>query len=121
VQEPRELYEATVSGIHYPVTSVEKEPNPIVSFMLYQNYPNPFNPRTVIRYELQSGGYVILKITNVLGREIKTLVEEFALPGRYEVMWDGKDAEGNSVASGIYIYRLGVNGFHLSRKLLFIK
>jgi hypothetical protein len=123
IQEPKELYSARVGGVEYPRTvSVPVEDTyPIEHFFLYQNYPNPFNPETVIEYELKSRAHIELKIADALGREIRTLAKRFSFPGRYGVIWDGKDTQGRIVASGIYICRLDVDGFHLSKKLLFIK
>jgi len=118
VQEPQELYEATLSGIHYPVTSVEREPNPIVSFTLYQNYPNPFNPETIIKYELQTQGKVKLKVLDILGKVVIELVDDTLPPGSYEVKWNGKDGNGRSVVSGTYLYQLTVNKHQIAKKLL---
>jgi len=122
-QEPLELYEAQVKGVRYPViTSVEERKiSPITESVLHQNYPNPFNPQTTITYESRTSGYAVLKITDILGRKIRTLVDGFVQAGPHEIMWNGKNADGESVVSGIYIYTLSVNEFHGSRKLLFIK
>ena len=70
-------------------------------FILYQNYPNPFNPGTIIRYELPINSLVSIKIFDILGREVKTLVNEFKSAGRYEVEFDG-----SNYASGVYFYQL---------------
>ena len=87
-----------------------------------QNYPNPFNPTTSIRYTLSGGGrrtedggrttppHVSLKIYNVLGQEVRSLVDEVQKPGCYTVTWDGRDGAGAEVANGIYFYRLSVAG-----------
>jgi hypothetical protein len=74
-------------------------------FVLHQNYPNPFNPGTEIRYELPHAGHVSLVIFNIAGQTIHTLVDESKLAGYHSILWDGRDAAGNEVASGIYIYR----------------
>jgi len=71
-----------------------------------QNYPNPFNPETVIQYELPRKGIVKLDIYNLLGRRIRKLVEQEQDCGLYSVVWDGRDEQGASVASGVYIYQL---------------
>jgi hypothetical protein len=118
VQEPRELYEANVNGVHYPVTSVQKEPNVIGDFELYQNYPNPFNPETVIRFDLETGGRVKLRILDVLGREVIELVNDIRGSGSYEVRWDGKDRAGRSVASGTYFCHLTFDHYQMWRKIL---
>ncbi|MDZ7766259.1 MAG: T9SS type A sorting domain-containing protein [Melioribacteraceae bacterium] len=70
-------------------------------FSLSQNYPNPFNPTTSIKYQVSSSEKVILKVYDILGREIKTLVNEVKSPGSYEVQFDA-----SQLASGVYFYRL---------------
>lgn len=74
-------------------------------YKLYQNYPNPFNPITKINYDLPKDGTVKLVIYDILGREIKVLVSEFKKAGSYLVEFNG-----NSFASGIYFYRIQVEG-----------
>ena len=82
-------------------------------YHLAQNYPNPFNPTTSIQYSVvsdQSPPHITLKIYNILGQEVRILVDELKEPGYYTVTWDGKDYSGREVASGIYFYRLTVDG-----------
>lgn len=88
------------------------------SFILNQNYPNPFNPKTVISYELQvtSGEFVNLKVFNVLGNEVATLVNEKQNRGRYSVEFDG-----SNFSSGVYFYKLIANGISTTMKMLLIK
>ncbi len=88
-------------------------------FNLQQNYPNPFNPSTVINYELATGGKTQLKVYNVLGNEIATLVNEEKPAGRYQVAF-GKGAEEN-LASGCYFYRLTSGTYTEVRKMLLVK
>jgi len=83
------------------VTSVAVESSIITDYSLSQNYPNPFNPKTKIRYTIPQTAIVMIKVYNVLGNEIATLVNEEKSKGNYEVEFDGSD-----LASGIYIYRL---------------
>lgn len=92
-----------------------------VERVLYQNTPNPFNPSTIIRYHLPVSGPVSLKIYNLLGQEVYTLVHGAQQAGRYEVRWDGKDNYGNAVASGIYIYRLTTGNIVQSKKMILIR
>ena len=80
-----------------------KSPN---QFFLSQNYPNPFNPSTVISYQLPVNGYVSLKIYNIVGKEISTLVNEEKQPGNYEITFDA-----SKLSSGIYFYTLSVGSF----------
>lgn len=90
-------------------------------FVLNQNFPNPFNPSTTIRYEVPDETRVTLKVYNLLGQEVRTLVDAVKGSGRYEIRWDGKNASGKEVASGVYLYRLQADKFVQTRKMLFIK
>jgi hypothetical protein len=90
-------------------------------FALAQNYPNPFNPTTKIRYEIPLRSFVTIKIYNLLGQEVKTLVRAVKGVGRYEVEWDGRNNNGQEVASGMYLYRLESNRINRTKKLLLIK
>jgi len=83
------------------------------SITLYQNYPNPFNPSTTISFDIPSSGRVTLKIHDVLGREVETLVNEDLNPGSYVRAFDG-----SSLASGVYFCRLQANEFHQTKKLV---
>ncbi len=87
-------------------------------FSLLQNYPNPFNPSTTIVYTLPEASQVVLKIYDVLGREIRTLVNTAIPAGRYQVTWDGTDNAGHPVSSGIYIYRLKAGNYSKTMKML---
>jgi hypothetical protein len=91
------------------------------AYALHQNYPNPFNPETNIKYRLPEANHVILKILNVLGQEIKTLVDEEKEAGYFTVHWDGKNNFGEEVAGGVYFYRLITNDFVNSKKMLLIR
>jgi hypothetical protein len=84
-------------------------------FELMQNYPNPFNPATRIPYSVRSLGFVSLKVYDVLGREVATLVNEAKSPGSYEVTWDA-----SNVASGVYLYQLKVGGFVATKKFVLL-
>jgi len=92
-------------------------------FSLGDNYPNPFNPNTVIRFSLSvpHPTNTTLKIYNIRGQEVRSLVSEQNGAGSYEVVWDGKDDKGNEVASGIYFYRLKVGEFTECKKMLLLK
>jgi len=87
-------------------------------FRLKQNYPNPFNSTTLIRYQLPA---VSLKVYNILGQEVKTLVEKDQAPGYYSVKWDGRDSLGEEMTSGIYFCRLQAGGFVETKRMLFLK
>jgi hypothetical protein len=91
------------------------------NFTLEQNYPNPFNPETQISYRLVSDGLTTLGIYDLLGREIKVLVNKDQPSGSYTVKWDGTDTYGNKVPSGIYLYRLKTGDFTASKKMVLLK
>ena len=79
------------------------------TYTLSQNYPNPFNPTTDIRYQIADGRssiHTTLKIYNLLGQEVRTLVDGEREAGYYTVTWNGKDYHGQDVSSGVYFYRL---------------
>jgi hypothetical protein len=99
----------------------ESETPPAYCNELLQNYPNPFNPVTTIAYSLAEGGYVELKIFNVQGQRIRTLVSESKRPGRYQVSWDGENDRGRAVTSGIYFYRLQTGSFVSVRKMIILR
>lgn len=80
-------------------------------FTLNQNFPNPFNTSTMISYSMKETGHVNLKIYNIIGEEVITLVDSFQRPGSYKVDWNGEDGEGNQVSSGIYFFNLTVDDF----------
>jgi hypothetical protein len=84
--------------------------------LLMQNYPNPFNPRTVIIYQLSSFGSVTLRVYDLLGREVATLVDGMLGAGRYEVVFDGRE-----LASGVYVYRLQAGGHVEQRAMILLR
>jgi len=88
------------------------------------NYPNPFNPVTSIQYTVNSRQRPVpttLKVYNILGQKVRTLVDEPKGRGNHEVIWDGKDDLGKEVASGIYFYQLKVGEFTETKKMLLLK
>ena len=89
---------------------------PITEYKLFENYPNPFNPSTTIRYQIPENGMVTLKVYDILGREVKTLVNDFKTKGRYEVTFDA-----GSLASGLYIYEIKSGDYKASKKMTLIK
>ena len=88
---------------------------------LLDNYPNPFNMETIISYVLSGEAEVQLRIYNVLGERVRTLVDERQAPGPKKVSWDGKDDEGNDVTSGVYFYKLKADASVHSKKMLLLK
>ncbi len=94
---------------------------PPPSFLLSQNYPNPFNPSTTFQYHLPQAVSVKLVVYDVLGQEIKTLVNKQQNAGTYTTIWDGTDNQAQKVNSGMYFYRISTNRFSQTRKMLFLK
>ncbi len=92
-----------------------------VDFALEQNYPNPFNPGTAISFQLSAISTVELKIYDVAGRLVRTLVSENKAPGSYTVQWDGRDDRGAPVASGVYLYRLEAGSYRAARKMVLMR
>jgi flagellar hook assembly protein FlgD len=93
----------------------------VKDFLLEQNYPNPFNPSTEIKFHIAQQSFVTLKIYDLLGREIETLVSEELDNGVYIVDWNGDNNFGEKVSSGIYFYRIEAGSFINSMKMLLLK
>ena len=99
------------------ITAVEKDVKEYsADFHLYQNYPNPFNPSTIIQYQVANSGHVSLKVYDILGREVKTLVNEEKSIGTYKVEFNGEE-----LPSGVYFYRLHAGSFVSTKKFILIK
>lgn len=116
----RDIYDQTynfIKGTYNIPTAVNERPWPVATtFDLSNNYPNPFNPSTMINYQLAMNSQVSLKVYDVLGREVRTLVNEVEKPGSYEV---GFDASG--LPSGVYFYVLNAGSFTSTKKMLYLK
>jgi hypothetical protein len=97
------------------------KPGTRFSNSLSQNYPNPFNPSTTIKYSVKEGAHVSLKIYNVAGQLVMTLVNEEKNPGMYTVQWNGVNNGGIPVASGVYFYSMVAGDFSQTRKLILLK
>ncbi|RPI61315.1 MAG: T9SS C-terminal target domain-containing protein, partial [Ignavibacteriales bacterium] len=107
--------------VYTSLTDLDDELNSIPSeYKLEQNYPNPFNPITVISYQLPKVGNVTLKVFDVLGKEVATLVNEFRSAGSYEVEFNPESSIKNP-ASGIYFYQLKAGEFVETKKMLLLK
>jgi len=101
--DPYQVFLVGITG-----TGIDDEPsnpNSNTRPLLSQNYPNPFNPNTTIKYQLKKAGYVELKIYNVKGQLVNTLVKENQNTGNYSVVWDAK-----GISSGVYFYQISVDG-----------
>jgi len=112
---------ATISYDELNVTDVQNENLFPSEFKLEQNYPNPFNPSTVIGYQLPVSGNVTLKVYDVLGNEVATLVNEYKSAGSYEVNFTVGQDSSPDIASGIYFYRLNAGKFVETKKLMLLK
>lgn len=99
------------------VTSVTDHDNAKpLEYKLYSNYPNPFNPSTLITFQVPAAGVVILKVYDVLGREVKNLLNKHLNPGRYEIKFNAEN-----LSSGLYIYSIKAGSFYDSKKMLLLK
>ena len=107
------VYSDFVFGMPTAVASHAEAP---ITYKLHQNYPNPFNPSTTIEFSLPRSGYVRLKVLNVLGEVVATLVNEELNVGTYTTQWNG-----SFVPSGIYFYRLQAGDFVDTKKLLLLR
>lgn len=114
-------YSSKESFVVTGTTAVEQRPGMPTDFVLEQNYPNPFNPSTVIRFSLPKESQVTLKIYDIMGQEVKTLLNETMNAGNFDVQWNGDDSDGNKVQSGTYIYRITTENNSVARKMILIK
>jgi len=101
-----------------PVDDVDVRPH---SFSLGQNFPNPFNPETMIRYSVPQPADVTIRVFNSLGKQVRTLVDGYVQAGTHQVVWDGRDRNGNKVVTGIYYYAMESDGFRSLKKAVFLK
>jgi hypothetical protein len=115
-------YYATIAKVNYNLTGVEEKQLP-AEFSLEQNYPNPFNPNTVISYRLPVSGHVELKVYDILGNEVASLVNKEQTAGYYQVKLDANNTNGAGrvLSSGMYIYKLTAGSFTSAKKLLLMK
>jgi len=110
-----EVFNNTTSDIN------EEENNLPFNFSLSNNYPNPFNPTTTIIYNVPKASNVKIEIYNSLGQLVNVLMDSFHNPGRYNLVWNGKDSFGYPVSSGIYFYRMSAEGFALVKKMVLMR
>ena len=104
------------------VTGVEDEIEIMpTSFTLEQNYPNPFNPSTTIRYQVPEQSVVSIKVYDMIGREVATLVNEAKPAGAYEANWNGMNNSGQHVSSGVYFYTISTKDFVQTKKMILMK
>jgi flagellar hook assembly protein FlgD len=103
------------------VTEAEDSPSP-ATFKLRQNAPNPFNPSTTIYFDIpDGGGDVTLQIYDVSGRLVRTLIDGYKPSGAGAVSWNGRNDQGQPMASGIYFYRMTAPGFSEMKKMVLLR
>jgi|GEM_PF-2830465 len=90
-------------------------------YELYQNLPNPFNPQTLIKYDLPQAANVRLEVFNILGQKVNTLVDRYEAAGPKSALWDGTDAKGAKVASGVYLYKIIAGEYSATKKMMLVK
>ena len=110
-------------GIEFPKDSEESssETAPAEPYIKTQNYPNPFNPQTEIAYSLPQDSNVKLTILNIQGQKVRVLVDEYQSAGTRNVIWDGCDEKGESVASGVYFYLIEAGSYSASNQMVLLK
>lgn len=104
-----------------PTEAVDQEMVIPQGYRLSQNYPNPFNPSTMIEYSLPTRAHVNITVYNILGQEVRTLVNKSMPPGNYRILWDGTDNSGAAAASGIYMYHILATDFDKSKKMILLR
>ena len=98
------------------VTGIQNDYKRVTDFSLSQNYPNPFNPSTTINFRIPLSSKVTLKVYDILGREVATLVNENKPAGKYSIIFNS-----NNLASGVYFYNLRAGNFIESKKMMLLK
>jgi flagellar hook assembly protein FlgD len=88
---------------------------------LEQNYPNPFNPSTTIRFAIPKTGMTRLIVYDILGREVRTLMNSDLNAGYHQIVWNGRNNSGSQVASGMYLYRIEAGSFISIKKMMLLK
>ena len=112
------MYSSNVSV----TTAMGPEPGGLVkAFQLKQNFPNPFNPATTIEYSISESSPVTIKVFNIEGKEIATLVNSYHAPGNYSIEWNGMNRFGQPAASGTYIYEIIAGKFHEAKRMILMK
>ncbi len=109
------------SRLEVVVSGVKDKGGIPTEFALAQNFPNPFNPWTQIGYQLPAESHVKITIYNTLGVEVATIVDKEQQAGYYNVTWDGRDNKGQTVGSGLYLYRMNAGSFTVVKKMVFMK
>jgi hypothetical protein len=117
----RDTLDIYLSGIGEGVSGIVDIATLPKTFEVHQNFPNPFNPTTTIHYELPQGSEVKLNVYNLLGQKIRTLINTKIEAGRHQIIWDGRNDSGISVASGIYLYHFEAEYYSKVMKMVLMR
>ena len=90
-------------------------------YAIHQNYPNPFNPITTLRYELPENGHVNIMIYDMLGKQVKTLINQTQDAGYRSIIWDATNDYGKPVSAGIYLYQIQAGEYISTKKMVLLK
>jgi hypothetical protein len=112
----RVLTDAEVLALSEITVSTEEQLVFNRTFELYQNYPNPFESSTTIEFSQQEKGFTTLKVYNTVGQEVATLISKYQMPGNYKYIWDA-----SNMSTGVYFYRLSIDGYKQTKKLFLLK
>ena len=116
-----DIKKITVSNISSDMSDNVNVQNIIKNLKLFQNYPNPFNPTTTIEYQISKAGEVEIHIFNISGQFVRKLSAQHQQAGNYRAIWDGNNANGKTVASGLYIYHVTFDNTIRSKRMILIK
>ncbi len=117
-----EVFDWTTSGDRVEIAGLSTGNVDLpTTYSLAQNYPNPFNPTTAISFSMPTSGKAKLEVFNILGRLIATPFDGEAMAGENTVIWDGRDSQGDAVASGVYLYRLSADTYIETKKMMLLK
>jgi hypothetical protein len=115
------LNSAVRSLVEFPGSAIDDDPAVPSKFNLSQNYPNPFNAKTLIDYSIGKSSDVKLNVYDLAGRFVNTLYDGTQQAGHYQILWDGRDSNGNQIASGVYFYRLEAEGKNVTKRMVMLK
>jgi len=104
-----------------PELDIHWERTQLVEFTLSQNYPNPFNPTTTLQYELPTDAQVKIRIFDILGKEVKTLVNNQQNAGFKSIQWNATNNAGQPVSAGLYLYTIEAGAFRQTKKMVLLK
>ncbi|MCL4550040.1 MAG: right-handed parallel beta-helix repeat-containing protein [Bacteroidetes bacterium] len=114
-------YSQTASFNTGTTTDVKEDQVVPTEFSLLQNYPNPFNPTTIIKFSIPNSQFVTLKVYDMLGREVKTLISQEMNAGTHTINWNADNNLGSKISSGMYVYRITAGNFVSTKKMVLIK